>query len=399
MSQIPSQPSVDDISRSSALKFVVLLGFVSLLADITYEGARSITGPFLAVLGANAAVVGFVAGAGELLGYGLRILSGYLTDKTKRYWAITFTGYAVNLIAVPLIALAGHWEIAAVLMITERIGKAIRSPARDVMLSHATKRLGTGWGFGLHEAMDQIGALTGPLIVSAVMYFDGGYRTGFAMLAIPAVLALSVILVARFIYPNPSHFEVKRIDLAGKGLPKRFWIYLIAVALIAAGYADFPLAAYHFQKHSIASEAWIPILYSIAMGVDALSALIFGKLFDRIGIKSLMIAVIISMFFAPFVFFGGFYSAIFGMALWGIGMGAQESIMRSVVAEMVPVERRGSAYGIFNMGYGVFWFIGSALMGILYDISIPYIVAFSMAMQGLAILVLAWRRASFSPAA
>lgn len=387
----------DDTSRSPALKFVVLLGFVSLLADITYEGARSITGPFLAVLGANAAVVGIVAGAGELLGYGLRVVSGYVTDKLKRYWAITFIGYAVNLIAVPMIALAGHWELAAALMIMERIGKAIRSPARDAMLSYATKRLGTGWGFGLHEAMDQIGALTGPLIVSAVLYFDGGYRTGFAVLAIPAILALTIILVARFIYPNPSKFEVKKISLDADRLPKKFWIYLIVVACIAAGYADFPLIAYHFQKNSIATEVWIPILYSVAMGVDALAALIFGRLFDRIGMKSLMIAVIISAFFAPFAFFGGFYMAIVGMALWGIGMGAQESIMRAVVAEMVPIERRGSAYGIFNMGYGVFWFLGSALMGFLYDISIPYLVIFSVAMQGAAVLVLASRKISSPP--
>lgn len=373
-----NSPSNKPTPRNSALRFVVLLGVVSLLADITYEGARSITGPFLALLGANAAVVGIVAGAGELLGYGLRLISGYITDITKKYWTITITGYVVNLMAVPLLALAGHWEVAAFFMIAERIGKAIRTPARDVMLSHATKQIGTGWGFGLHEAMDQIGALAGPIIVSLVLYVKGSYRAGFATLAVPAVLAISVLVVAKFIYRDPSRFESSQPSIETKHLPKRFWLYLAAVAFIAAGFADFPLIAYHFKQLSVVSDAWIPLFYSIAMGVDALAALIFGRLFDRIGPKILIFVSIVSAFFAPLVFLGGFSVALIGMALWGIGMGAQESVMRAYVAQVAPKERRGSAYGIFNMGYGLFWFIGSALMGVLYDISLAYLIVFSV---------------------
>lgn len=376
-----------EISKGSAVKFVVLLGFVSLFADVTYEGARAITGPFLAVLGANAAVVGFVAGLGELIGYGLRLVSGIITDRTKRYWAITITGYTVNLLAVPLIALAGHWEVAAMLMVAERFGKAIRTPARDAMLSHATKRMGTGFGFGLHEAMDQIGALTGPLIVTAVLYLRGDYRDGFKFLAIPAVLAISIVVAAKFIYPNPEKLEKVGKELSPDGFQKKFWFYLAAVALVAAGYADFPLVAFHLKKASIAADMWIPLLYAVAMGVDALSALLFGRLFDRFGIAVLAFVAAVSAFFAPLVFLGGFRAAVFGMVLWGIGMGAQESIMRAAVAEMVPSERRGRAYGMFSMGYGLFWFLGSALMGILYDRSINAVVVFSMAMQFLSVPV------------
>ncbi|MEK7699337.1 MAG: MFS transporter, partial [Planctomycetota bacterium] len=142
-------------SRSNALRFIVLLGIVSLFADMTYEGARSINGPYLAVLGASATTVGIIAGLGELIGHSLRLVSGYITDRIGRYWAITLFGYAINMIAVPAIALAGRWEIAAILMVTERIGKAIRTPARDAMLSHATREIGRGKGFGLHEALDQ----------------------------------------------------------------------------------------------------------------------------------------------------------------------------------------------------------------------------------------------------
>ena len=201
-------PSVRDLAPAGAWRFIILLGVISLFSDITYEGARSISGPFLGELKASALVVGVVAGLGEFLGYTLRLASGYLTDRLGRYWPIVFAGYSLNLLAVPLLALAGSWEIAAVLLVAERMGKAIRTPARDAMLSHAAGAVGRGWGFGFHEAMDQIGAVTGPLIVAAVLYFRAGYRQGFAVLLLPAVLALVVIAMAARLYPHPQHLEV-----------------------------------------------------------------------------------------------------------------------------------------------------------------------------------------------
>ncbi len=382
------------VSKNNALKFIALLGIVSLFADITYEGARSINGQYLAMLGASATAVGIIAGFGELIGYALRLVSGYLTDKTKRYWTITFIGYGVNLFAVPLLALAGHWEVAAVLIIIERFGKSIRTPARDLMLSHANSKLGQGWGFGLHEALDQIGAISGPLIVALVLYLRGSYQNCFALLLIPALLAISILIVARFIYPSPRDFEIEEVKSGSKGFSKAFLFYIIAVSLVAAGYADFALIAYHFKKVSIISDSLIPIFYATAMGIDAISALFFGRLFDKIGIFTLVIAILVSCLFAPLVFLGNFYLALLGMILWGIGMGAQESIMRAAISNMVNINKRGFAYGIFNTAYGIFWFIGSALMGILYDISVLYIVVFSVIMQlaSIPLLFLARRK-------
>ncbi len=396
----PTKPRVEPsgrpegLSRSAALTFVVLLGAVSLLADVTYEGARSITGPYLALLGASATAVGLVAGFGELIGYGLRLVSGYLSDRTGRYWAITLSGYALNLLAVPLLAAVGQWEVAALLMIAERAGKAIRTPARDAMLSHATSLVGRGWGFGLHEALDQVGAVLGPLAVAAVLYAGQGYRTGFAVLLVPALLALGVLLAARRLYPRPRDFEVGTPKLAAGGLPRPFWLYLAAAALIGAGYADFPLIAYHFEKAAVVPDDRIPLFYALAMGVDALAALVFGRLFDRAGLGVLAVAALLSALFAPLVFLGGSGAALAGMALWGVGMGTQESIMRAAIAGMVPVEKRGTAYGIFNTGYGLLWFAGSALMGALYDVSVPALIAFSMAAQlaSVPLLVLVAKR-------
>ncbi len=395
MINLKSKLSRDDL-KDNALRFIVLLGFVSLLADMTYEGARSITGPYLGLLGASAATVGFIAGFGELVGYALRFVSGYLADRTKRYWVLTIIGYAVNLLAVPLLALAGNWPMAAILLIAERMGKALRTPPRDVMLSHATSQIGRGWGFGLHEAMDQIGAILGPLMVAVILYFYGNYQTGFVFLLLPAILALTVLITSRLLYPRPHDLEVNPTKLETKGLRSVYWIYIVAVIFIALGFADFPLIAYHFQNVGIVSPVVIPIFYAVAMGIDALAALIFGHLFDKIGMWALAIAVISSAFFAPLVFWGGFSMALLGMALWGVGMGAQESIMRAAVAGMSSVEIRGSAYGVFSTIYGLSWFIGSFAMGIIYDFSLSLMVMFSFLVQIIAAVPLLLIR-NYSP--
>ena len=371
-----------DISERTALRFVVLLGVVSLFADMTYEGARSITGPFLAVLGASGTAVGVIAGLGELLGYGLRLASGYLADRTRRYWALTLVGYGVNVLAVPLLALADRWELAAALMIAERVGKAIRTPARDVMLSQATQRLGHGWGFGLHEALDQIGAVSGPLLVALVLTGRAQYPLAFATLLAPALLTLAVLTRAWRLFPDPRYLEASpAVEPGPDQLPAAFWLYLAASALIAAGFADFPLIAFHFGKHAVVPPGGIPLLYALAMGVDALAALLFGRWFDRLGLGVLMTSTLLSALFAPLVFLGGFTATLLGVGLWGIGLGAQESILRATIAGMVPPDRRGWAYGLFNAAYGIAWFLGSALMGFLYDVSLYGLIAFSVVAQ------------------
>jgi MFS family permease len=374
-----------DLNKAAAWKFIILVGVVSLFSDMTYEGARSISGPFLGTLKASALVVGVVAGLGEFLGYALRLASGYLADRLGRYWLITFAGYAVNLLAVPLLALAGSWEIAAMLLVAERIGKAIRTPARDAMLSHATGAVGRGWGFGFHEAMDQLGATTGPLIVAAVLYFQGGYRAGFAVLLLPAVLALVVITVAARLYPHPQHLEVSVPTLETTGFTRPYWLYVVAVGCLGAGFADFPLIAFHFGKTAVLPSDWIPLFYAVAMGVDAVAALVLGRLFDRLGMPVIVATAALSALFAPLVFLGGFKLALLGMVLWGIGMGSLESIIKAALAEMVPRNRRATGFGLFNAGFGLFWFLGSVLMGFLYDFSLGALVAFSVTAQLLAI--------------
>ncbi len=377
-----------------ALRFVLLLGAVSLFGDMTYEAARSIIGPYLAILGASAAVVGVVAGLGEFIGYGFRVVSGLVSDRTRRYWAITILGYFVSLAAVPALALAGSWPAAAALMTAERFGKAVRNPARDAMLSHAAHEMGRGWAFGIHEAMDQVGAIIGPGIVAGVLAWKGSYAWGFGVLVIPALIALAVLAASRVICPHPRLLETVPAASNAGGLRPAFWLYLASIAFIALGFADFPLAAFHMKTAGVVADEWIPLIYAGAMGVDALSALVLGRLYDRKGISVLFFAVCLTALSAPLVFLSGAGFLFAGMVFWGIGMGAQESIVRAVVTDITPAGRRATAYGLFNAGFGFAWFVGSSLMGFIYGKTITGMVAFAVLAQlaSLPLLLLVRRR-------
>ena len=383
-----------------AFRFVLIIGIVNLFADLTYEGARSITGPFMGSLGASATVIGIVVGFGELLGYGLRSVSGFLADKTHKYWLVAMVGYAINMLAVPALALAGNWPLAAALIIAERTGRAIRRPSVEAMLSHAGKEIGQGWVFGLNEALDQGGATVGPLIVALVLYLKGGYRHGFAVLLLSALLCLGTLVVARILYPRPHELEGKSAQfLETKGFPKTYWLYVAAGAFIAAGFADFALISFHFQKSGSVSQNVIPVFYAVAMGMGAIAALVFGRLFDRIGLPILILAFFLSALFAPFVFLGGARVALVGMMLWGIGIGAQDSLLKAVLTKVVSAGKRSTAFGLFDTSFGVAWFLGSAAMGFLYDQSISMLIGFSVIAQLIALPVFLWGRSESKGAA
>ena len=365
--------------RKHAIRFIVCLGIVSMFADITYEGARSVIGPFLHDLGASAAQVGIIAGIGEMLAASLRFFSGRLADRTRSYWTITIVGYGVNLIAVPALAFAGNWWMAAILVALERTGKSIRGPARDVLLSEATATVGHGWGFGLHAALDQTGAVIGPLLVAATVLKSHAFGPAFLGLVFPAAAAVAALLIARAWFPAQGAAAPQQLEQ--KTFPRIFWIYVAASGLLACGFVDFALLSYHFQNKGVIAPPMIPVLYSGAMAVNAITAPLFGRLFDRFGIAMLSVGTLISMFSLPLGFFGGPTAAMLGVACWATGIGAQDAILRSGIAQVVSMNKRGGAFGAFNGVYGIMWFVGSTIMGVLYDYSITAVTVFGVTLQ------------------
>ena len=378
--------------KNLALEFILLFGLVSALGDITYETGRGISGPYLAFLGASAATIGLVSGFGEFLGYALRLVSGYLASRTRAYWVATYIGYGL-LLSIPLLAFTKRWEIAVVLLILERIGKAIRSPAKDTMLSHASYQIGRGWGFAVHEALDQIGAVIGPLIFTVAFLKRDSFRDGFNVLWIPAILTMVALVVARLRVPAPEKLEntiVSQYPQRMQGnskLPRVFWIYALFTFLCVAGFANFQIISYHWVSRSVVTVEQISILYAVAMGVDALAALVVGKAYDKIGFKTLFIIPFVTLPLPFLAFSHQYILAIVSAVVWGLVMAVHETIMRASVADLVPMERRAFAYGIFNTIYGTAWFVSGAALGLLYDFSGILLIIYVVVIEIAALLV------------
>lgn len=393
------QPKLNHKNQKSlALQLILLMGLVSAFGDITYETGRSVSGPFLAFLGASATVVGITSGLGEFLGYALRLVSGYLADRTRSYWIATFIGYGL-ILSIPLLAYANRWELAVFFYLLERIGKAIRSPARDTILSHAAHQVGRGWGFGIHEALDQLGAVIGPLIFAIMFNQRSSYRDGFSILWIPAILTALILLVARLRVPTPEKLEnnTEKKDqqaIPRPALPHIFWYYALFTFLCVAGFANFQIISYHLVKQEVVPTAQIPIFYAIAMAVDALVALGVGKAYDRIGLNSLVIIPFITLPLPFLAFSQNYFMVIVSLVLWGGVMAVHETIMRAAIADIIQAERRAFAYGIFNTLYGAAWFISGAVLGMLIDFSSSWLIAYIVIVEICALLVFTYMRRS-----
>ena len=391
-----------------ARRFVILLGWVSLFADLCYEGMRGAIGPYLALLGASATAVGAVAGTGEAIGYALRYISGAVADKTGRYWMLTIIGYSTNLIAVPLLALAGSWPMVAALVGLERLGKAIRSPAKSTLTSFAASDVGAGKAFAISEAMDQVGGMLGPLLVAGVLAWKGetldGFAWAFVILGVPAAITIAILLRARHLYPDPRALEKTDPD-DRTGLGQRYRLYLVGVALIAIGLADWPLLAYHMQKTGMLSTKWLPVAYAAAMALDGVAAVIAGTSFDRRRAKGgsgggvVALFVLIGAGYAPLVLLADAnapYLAIAGVAMWSLARSATESIGKAMIATLVPRGERGRAYGLYYLIWGLAWWGGSLLLGALYDHGRGFasIVATSALVAGSGVVLVAARKPS-----
>jgi MFS family permease len=389
---------------SPAFRFVLTMGVVNLFADMTYEGGGSINGAFLGSLGASAAAVTIIAGAGEFLGYGVRALAGYFADRSGRYWPLTFVGYVINLLAVPAMALATGWPAAASLVFAERVGRALRKPTVEAMLSYTTSRYGKGWVYAVNSALDETGATLGPILVAAVLFFGGGYRVAYATLLVSSVLALASLTRAQRRFPEPSRFdeqlggpgeENSRQQGSGSaGFTLSYWLFMCAASCFAAGLLSYELISFHLTRTRMATDVSAPLLLAFATGGGVIANLLLGRTYDRFGLPVLVIAVVLSALCAPLVFLGGLAPLVLAMPLLGIGYAVQDTLLKAIVAGVMPQNRRSLAFGLFYTGYGCGWLAGSVVMGLLYEHSRWGVALFAALAQftSLVLFVPAWRR-------
>ncbi|MBM3798066.1 MAG: MFS transporter [Acidobacteria bacterium] len=363
------------------LRLIVLLGFVSLFGDISYEGAWSIVGPYLALLGAGPAVISAVSGAGELTGQVLRLWSGRWADRTGGYWWFAFAGYALNVLAIPLLAVVSDWRWAAAVLMLERAAKAIRTPARDVLLAGASEATGHGAGFGLHRALDQIGSVIGPLIAAAILAAKGDYRLCFLVLAVPALVAPLLLLGAR---------GTRGVSERAGGSAAGFWPLVLGAGLMAAGCADFPVLAYHFKHTGLFQDSAIPLVYALAMASDAVSALVSGRLFDTLGRVVLPFAALLAGV-APLLLISQAAGAVLlGVVFWAAAVGVLEATMRAAIVEQAPAAAAGGALGMFHLVYGIMWFLGSLVIGQAYTVSPAAMAGICTGLEVCAVAVLTY---------
>lgn len=379
-------PRHPTISASSAFAFVLTMGIVNLFADMTYEGGAGINGPYLASLGASAPLVSFIAGLGEFLGYTLRSLAGWVADRTGRYWPITFLGYVINLLAVPAMSLAGNWQAAAALILTERIGRAIRKPTVEAMLSYSTGKHGRGWVYAVNTALDETGATLGPLCMGVALYGNASYRTAYSLLLVPALLALAAVIAARLRFPVPSQLEEGGPPTAMQtGFGRSYWLYTLAGSFFGAGLMSFEFLSYHLAETRAFEDHWVPVLLSMATLAAIAASLILGRLYDRAGLGAIVAGVLLASFASPLIFLGETRLVLVGLALWGVGYAVQDTLLKVLIASVLPERKRNFAFGLFYLGYGAGWLVGSITTGLLYEYARSALVPFVVAMQLLSL--------------
>jgi MFS family permease len=366
------------------MRFVLAVGIVNLFGDMTYEGGASINGPYLGMLGASAASISIIAGLGEFLGYSLRSVSGYIADRTGRYWLISFIGYAINLLAVPAMALAGSWQLAAIFILAERIGRAIRKPTMEAMLSYSTARHGRGWVYGVNTALDETGATLGPLLVAGILFFKGSYQIAYAFLLLSSLLALATLTFARLQFPVPARLEEGRTATERK-IGRRYWLLMAASSCFGAGMVSYELVSYYLIDAGLVPATWMPVMLAFATGSGVLASLALGRLYDRFGMPVTLVAITMAAAFTPLVFAGPLAAALIAMPLFGVAYAVQDTLLKALIAEVLPEGRRGLAFGLFYAGYGAAWLVGSTVMGLLFEKSRPGLIAFAVAAQLLSI--------------
>ena len=365
---------------------IIIIGIASFFADFTYESANSMFPQFFTHIGGSAFILGIVLGVSQFVGYAFRLVSGRLVDKTKAYWSVIFIGYAINLFAVPLLALSGNYFMAAILIFMEYFGKGIRVPPRDYVVSVAASSGKMGRAFAIQEGLDQAGAVAGPLSVAVILLYSvESYRVAFALLGIPAVITLAV-LVNAYLYYNKA--KIKPINTYDQEFlsSRQFLTYSSAIAVSAAGL--YPLAFVQVYSYLSISQYLVPIIFAVAMAGEGIFGVIFGLLYDKVGRNLVFLGLVIPLFI-PFLLLRDELGLFLVAGLfYGAATGIQDTSMRAVVGSMIQVENRVYSFGIFNAFYGFGLLVSDVVVGYLFH-SIHVIIAYVITVQIIAFVLLA----------
>jgi MFS family permease len=393
---------------------VVGLGLVSLAADMVADGGKAILGPFLGSLGASALVIGVVLGAAEAVSLILRLVAGPLADRSGNHWSWTTVGYAMTAVGFPLLAVApalggAGLAVAVTLILLERAGKAVRSPSKTALLAHAAGAVGRGRGFGVHKVLDLTGATVGPLVVAAVIAATGATQPALLVLVVPGVATMALLSWLRRRVPDPSVYDVEAAGAArvgdgaggvprtwsqwwaatvGSGLPREFFLFAAASALVTAGLVSYGISSFHLVEARLVPLAVVPVVFAGAMGVAAVAAFATGAVYDRRGPEVLLALPLLVAVVPPLVLGGGLPGALVGLACWGAAVGVQDATVKALVADLVPAARRASAYGVFAAIQGVAALAGGAVVGALYDVSVLGLTVFVAGSQVAALVLL-----------
>ncbi|GAA1837130.1 MFS transporter [Microlunatus capsulatus] len=401
------RPAVAPAAARSAWRAVVGFGVVSLAADMVYEGARSVTGPLLASLGATAVVVGLVTGLGEAVALVLRLFSGRLADRTGRYWGLTLAGYALTAVCVPLLAVTpflggAGLAVAVALVLAERTGKAVRSPAKSALLATAAAQVGMGRGLGVHKALDQVGAFAGPLVVAGVAALTGALWPAVAVLVVPGGIAMALLLVVRRRVGDPRPAASPSAPGSPPAaalttrLPGPFWWFAGSSAAATAGLVTFGVISFHLTREQVLPVAAVPVVYAGAMAVGAVAALATGWAYDRVAGRVLLVLPVLVVLVPLLAFSDAAGPAVAGVLVWGAAVGVQDSTVKALVADLVPAGRRAGAYGSFAAVQGGAAVLGGAGAGWLYERSLPALVVLVALTQvvSLVLLLVSLRRSA-----